>query len=878
MNWLRDRLRRVQIRLFGNGTIDELDEELRDHIARQVEHNIAKGMTIDEARRQATIEFGGVEKAREEVREQRQVVVFETLSQDVRYALRGLRRSPAFAIATILTFAIGIGATTAVFSVVDRILFRSLPYRDAWQLVSIGVVAPVEPQEFMLGYSYYEWQDHQTPFTAITSWTGVNTCDLTENNALRLSCASVEANFLPTFGVTPLLGRNFSADEDRPNAPRVALISYGLWRSRFGRDPSIINRTISIDGNPVRVIGVLNQDFQFPTLDTADILAPEGIDPASQRAANPGRVRWAFARLKPGITIAQATARMEPLFQQMLETVPPQFRKEVRLRVRSLRDRQVHDAKLAAWILLVAVVSVLLIACANVASLLLARGASRQREMAVRSALGASRARLIRQTLTESLLLALIATTVGCIIAAVLIRIFVAVAPEGIPFLANAHIDTRVIVFAVLASLLCGTLFGIAPALQRPNAESLAGRSNLAVPHSKLRQILVMAQIAVSLVLLAGAGLLLRSLRNLQSQPLGMHTNSLVTSAIDLGTEGYPKPEQQMAFFLQLESRLRKLPGVNAVALSDSLPPGGWRHDQIYAGIRVEGKPLPAEGTGGLIVWRWVTPDYFRALGIPIGQGRAFREDDRESSDHFIIVSQSLAKRMFPGEDPIGRHLQPGLEGPWYTIVGVAAEVKNGGLTGESEPEYYRLRRNRAEDWQHSARLTVQTAIASATTEQWIRSQVAALDPTLPVETETMTQRVSKLADRPRFEAALLGLFASIGVLLAAMGIYGVIAFLVTQRTQEIGLRMALGATRRDILRLFGMQGLRMIAVGGVLGVLLALTGLRALSSLLFGVRAADPLSFVIVCLLLIAVATLAIWIPARKATQVEPMQALRNE
>jgi predicted permease len=365
---------------------------------------------------------------------------------------------------------------------------------------------------------------------------------------------------------------------------------------------------------------------------------------------------------------------------------------------------------------------------------------------------------------------------------------------------------------------------------------------------------------------------------NLQNQPLGIHTNSLVSAAIDLGPQRYSKPEQQMAFFLQLESRLRKLPGVNAVALSDSLPPGGWRHDQIYAGIRVEGKPLPAEGTGGIIVWRWVTPDYFRTLGIPIVQGREFSEDDRNSSDHFVIVSQSFAQRMFPGEGPIVRHLQPGLEGPWYTVVGVAGEVKNGGLTGESEPEYYRLRRNRAEDWQHDSRVTVQTAIAPATMEQWIRSEVASLDPTLPVETETMTERVSKLADRPRFEAALLGLFASIGVLLAAMGIYGVIAFLVAQRTQEIGVRMALGATRRDILQLFGIQGLRMIAVGAILGLLLAIAGLRVLSSLLFGVRAVDPLSFAIVLFLLIAVATLAIWIPARKATQVEPMQALRYE
>jgi len=560
-----------------------------------------------------------------------------------------------------------------------------------------------------------------------------------------------------------------------------------------------------------------------------------------------------------------------------LKTVPPQFRNEVHLRIRSLRDRQVHDAKLAAWILLVAVIFVLLIACANVASLLLARAAGRQREMSVRSALGASRARLIRLTITESLLLALLGTAVGCIIAAVLVRIFVAVAPEGIPFLANAHIDARVIGFAIVASLACGILFGIAPALQRPNAESLAGRSAIGAPHSRLRQLLVVAQIAVSLVLLAGASLLLRSLWNLQNQPLGMHTNSLVTAAIDLGRQRYPKPEQQMPFFLQLESRLRKLPGVNALAISDSLPPGGWRHDQILAGINVEGKPRP-EGTGGLIVWRWVTPDYFRALGIPIVQGRVFREDDRDSSDHFIIVSQAFARRVFPGEDPIGRHLQPGLEGPWYTIVGVAPDVKNSGLTGEIDPEYYRLRRNRPEDWGNYAAVTVQTAMAPETMQQWMHAEVASLDPTLPFETETMHQRVSKLADRPRFEAALLGLFACIGLLLAAMGIYGVIAFLVTQRTQEIGVRMALGATRQDILQLFGVQGLRMVLVGGVLGLLIAAAALHVLSSLLFGVRAADPFSFAVVLIVLGAIAALAIWIPARKATQVEPMQALRCE
>jgi predicted permease len=688
----------------------------------------------------------------------------------------------------------------------------------------------------------------------------------------------VEANFLPALGVWPVLGRNFTSEEDRPNAPKVAMISYPLWRSRYGSDPALVGKTVSLDGKPVRVVGVLNKDFELPTLEKADVLMPEAIDPASQRGANPGRVRWAFARLKPGVTIEQAEAAMQPLFQQMLMTVPPQFRKEVHLRVRSLRDRQMHTARLAAWILLAAVVLVLMIACANVGSLLLARSASRQREFAIRSALGARKARLVRQITTESLVLALVGSAAGCVIASVLLEIFQTVAPEGVPYLEKAHLDLRIVLFAVVASVLCGILFGLLPVLPKPDVETIAGRSAIGARHGGMRQLLVVVQIAVSLVLLAGASLLLRSLWNLQNQHLGMSTRGLVTASVSLGELQYSKPEQQLAFFQLLEARLRRLPGADAVVVSDSLPPGGWHHDHIYAAIRIEGKPLPAEGTGGTVAWRWVTPEYFPALTIPILRGRGFSEKDRDSNDHFLIVSQSLAGYMFPNEDPIGRHVQPGLEGAWYTIVGVAADVKNGGLTGADEPEYYRLRRNHPEDWGRDASVTVATSITPGAMEQWMRSEVAAIDPTVPVVTETMSQRVSKLADRPRFEAALLGLFATIGVLLAAMGIYGVITFLVTQRTPEIGVRMAMGATKLDILELMGMQGLRMITAGTLVGLVMAVAGSHALSSLLFGVRPNDPLSFASVCLLLALVAGLATWVPACRAMKVEPSRALRHE
>jgi putative ABC transport system permease protein len=877
---LKRMLKHLQSLLPGHAR-SQLDAELRFHIEKQTEANIANGLSPEEARRQATIAFGATESVREECYGQRQLSFLETTLYDVRHGLRGFRRNPGFTLTVIVTIAIGIGTTTAVFSIVDRILFRSLPYAHGDRLVSVGLIAPIQPQEFVLGGWYYDWRDHQTPFQSITSTIGVDQCDLTQQNPVRLSCAAAESSFLPTLGVTPLLGRNFTADEDRPNTPIVALISYQVWRSHFGGDAAIVGKTISLDGQTVRVIGVLPKEFEFPTLERADVLVPQALDEAAQRKTLPGRVMFAFARLKPGITIELASAALHPLFQQALTQAPPPFRKEVHLRVRSLRDRQVHDARLAAWIMLAAVIAVLLIAWANVASLLLARASARERELAVRSALGASRARLIRQTLTESLLLALAGAIAGMVLAFVLLRAFASIAPTGVPFLDRAGLDLRVAGFAIAVSLICGIVFGVFPALQLPRAESLAGRSSTSISHNRLRQSLVVTQIAVSLILLASAGLLLRSFWKLLNQPLGMHASSVVTATIALGEQRYPKPEQQMAFFQKLEAELRRFPGVNVLAMSDTLPPGGWHHDQIFASIRVAGRPLPAEGTGGLVAWRWVTPGYFATLNIPVIQGRGFQEDDRSSSDHFIIVSQSLADLMFPGQNPVGQHLQPGLEGPWYTVVGVAQNVKNSGLAGEDAPEYYRLRRDRVEDWtdwRRGCTIILRTSASPGATEDWLRTQVAALDPTVPVEITTMQEHVNELADRPRFESALFGLFAFVGVLLAAIGIYGVISFMVTQRTQEIGVRMALGATRGDVMKRVTASGARLVAIGVAAGLLASLLVSRAMASLLFGIRPNDLLTFVAVVLLLAIVALVATWIPARNASRIDPLEALRYE
>jgi putative ABC transport system permease protein len=856
----------------------DLDEELAFHVERATEARVAAGMTAAEARRQALVEFGGMGRAREQCYEQRPGWWMDTVMQDGRYALRGFRRNPVFTVTVIATLALGIGATTAVFSVVDRILFRSLPYAHDDRLVSVGLVAPIIPQEFMLGGSYYDWRDNQKAFAAFTSETGVNACDLTERNPARLSCASVEQNFLPTLGISPVLGRNFLPEEDRPKGPKVALISYGLWLTHYGLDPGIVNKLIDVDGNQVRVIGVLPKDFQMPALEPADIVVPQALDEAAQRKADPGRVMYAFARLKPGLTIEQAEAALQPVFNDSLNLAPAQFRNEVHLRVRSIRDRQMHDVQLIAWVLLGAVLAVLLIACANVASLLMARSAARERELAVRSVLGATRGRLVRQALTETFLLSFAGAVAGCVLAEILLRVFIAIAPAGVPFLAKAQLDLRIILFTLVLSVLCGVVFGVLPALERPRTAVLTARSTNSGAHAWIRRCLVAGQIAISMILLTNAALLLRSFRNLAEQKMGMETRGVLAAHIPLPGYRYTTNQKRMEFFLQAEAAVRRLPGVLSVGMSDSLPPGETREEQIYSNMSIAGKPRPTGGTGGMVAWRWVTPEYFKSLDIPIIRGEGYTEAQRTSSERFLILSSLLANRMFGNENPVGQHLQPFPNGPWYTVLGIAADVKNGGLAGEDAPEFYRLRRNLAEDWSRDAVIVVKTSIKPEGAAPWVRSQIEQIDPTVPVEIDPLSNSVSKLADRPRFETALLGFFAFCGLVMAVIGLYGVIAFVAAQRTQEIGVRMALGATRLNILRLIAGEGIRLIALGGILGLGAGLATAQLLKSLLFNVGPRDPASYTAVALLLGLVALAATLIPARAAMKVEPVVALRYE
>jgi putative ABC transport system permease protein len=866
----------------------ELDEELQFHLEQATESFIAAGMAPEEAQRQARVLFGGVEAARENCREEQPGWWLGTVVQDVRYALRGFRRAPVFAVTVIATLALGIGATTAVFSVVDRVLFRGLPYGDDDRLVSVGLVQSLERQEFTLGGFYYEWHDQQKPFASMTFERGVDECNLTQENPVHLQCAAVAQSFLPTLGITPVLGRNFVPEEDVPNAAKVALISDGLWLSRFNRDPGVLNKTIMIDTHPVHIIGVLPKDFEMPRLQAADIVVPAQVDVAAQHTVNSGigSPMWAFARLNPGVSVQQAKDELEPLFRHTQQWIPPQIRQDFHLQVRSLRDRQMQEAYAVAWVLLGAVFAVLMIACANVASLFSARGVARERELAVRSALGASRGRLVRQTLTEATLLALGGAVAGCLLAEFLLRVFIAIAPTSLPFLKQARLDGRIVLFTVLLSLLSAALFGIVPALQKPNVTRLAAKQTRSSAHARLRRFLVAAQISVSVVLLCDASLLLKSFRNLERQNLGMQTRNVLTVHIGINGERYPTGQAYMDFYLRAEAAFERLPGVTRVGMTDSLPPNGWHGGMRYSEIMVAGRPQTPSGTGGTVVSRAVTPGYFRVLQIPIIEGPGFSDEERQSNGNFIILSKLLAARLFPQGDVIGQHIKfesfaPYLttDGPVFTVAGVAGNVKNDGLAGQGDPEFYTLKSDRHPDsWGSHHVFLLETELPPAVVAEWVRTQIAQLDSNAPVEMDRLSEGVSKLADRPRFETALLGFFAACGLLMAVIGLYGVISYVAAQRTQEIGVRMALGATRADILRLIAMEGVRLILLGGLSGLGVALATAQLLKSLMFNVGPHDPAPYAVVVVLLSLVALAATLIPARAAMRIDPGEALRCE
>jgi predicted permease len=720
--------------------------------------------------------------------------------------------------------------------------------------------APISPDEFLLEADFGYLREHASVFEAVSAMSRTNDCDLNETQPLRLACTRVMWDLLPLLGVQPLIGRHFTPEEDQRNGPRAAMLSYGFWQSRYGGDRGVLGRMIRIDGADVPIVGVLPPSFEQPNLARADVLLTWQlrIAPGVQ-----GSILTVFGRLKPGVTPAQARAAIEPLYGEMRKNIPAGFAKEVTFHLTPLRERQMRDHRQASVALLWAVGALLLIACANVANLLLARATSRAREFAARRALGASSWRLVRQTLTESTLLSILGGACGVALALAMVRIVGALAPEGIARLRDASVDARVLGFAVVLSLLTGLIAGAAPALRVRGIQELTARS--ATAGHRLTHALLALQIGFSVVLLSGAALLMTSLANLQSVRLGIATDRILAVRVYATKPNIP----ELAF-----ERLRGLPGVADAALSDTVPLYGGSGAMIYSAIRVEGRPLdPKRQTGGMTVHRTVTPGYFRVFRIPIREGRSFIETD---TDEAVILDERLAGKMFPGESAVGKRIQPSLEGPWRTVVGVAAAVKNAGPAQNDDPEYYYgwpRGKGRARGY-----ILLRTEAEPAALASLIREEASRVDPTLPVTITTMEENVQRHIARPRFLTAVLSIFAALGVLLAAAGQFALMSYAVTQRTAEIGIRMALGALAPDVVRLVTWRALLWSAAGATAGLIAAFRAGRYVQPLLFGVRAGDWITSVVVLLLLMAVSAAAALPPALRAVHVDPATALRHE
>lgn len=857
--------------------LDDFRDEIQSHLRLETEQLQEQGLTYEEARAAAHRAFGNVTKTHERFYESGRWPWWDHFSLDLRYALRTIRKSPGFTAVAVLTLALGIGVTTAILSIVDPILFRPLPYANADRLVSVGVKHAVEPFEFMLGSFYYGWSDHQTAFTQMTAQSALpKPCDLTDRDPMRLTCSVVHQNFLPTLGITPRLGSNFTTDDMLPNAPPTVILSYELWKTRYNERPSILNQIIEIDGVRTQVIAVLPQDFEMPSAQPADLLLPRQLDVSAVRAGSAWETMRAFARLKSGSTVSQARASLEPLFDESIRFAPAQMRSDLHLVVRSLRDRQMHDVIPVAWIMLGAVLIVLFVCCANAGSLFLARTVAREQEFAIRAALGASKRRVLCQTLTEGLLISAASAIAGWILAEALLRTFIALAPDGMSFLRKATLDVRILLATLVVSFACGIVCGLLPLIELRSV-AIAAKSARSSIRPKLRPILVVTQIASTVLLLSAAVLLLRSLEKIEQQNIGINSAHVLTASASLSLRRYSTSQKRMDFFLSVVAALRGIPGVTSVAMADSLPPNGSRH--WYSSMAVAGKPpLPSED---VVSERAVTPDYFNALGIRIVRGRGFSEGDGTSTEHLMVINQELAALMFPHEDPLGQQIQPDKDDSFYRVIGIAADVRNDGLTGRTLPEYDTLLGAMPDEWTrniYSGTLIIRSGLPPKTAAPWIRQRIEEIDPLTPIELQTMDSEISALAARPRFETALLGFFAAAGLLMASIGLYGVTAYTATRRTHEIGIRIALGATRADVLRLIMLEGLRLVLLGGAIGLAAALSSAHWLRTLLFLIGPYDPMTFVCVAVLLALVGIAAILLPAVRAMRLDPVCAIRYE
>ena len=877
--WLRVRA------LFRRKTVEaELDDELRFHLENEIEKYAQSGMRPEEARRRAQIELGGVEQVKEDCRDARGIGLLEDAWRDIRYGARMLRKSPGFTIVAVLTLALGIGANTAMFSVIDAVLLQPLPYAHPGQLVSVQQQASRGMNSFVSYPNFVDWLSQNHVFSSMAAYVETDFTLTGSRYAVQLPGEIVTWNTFRLLGVRPALGPGFLSQEVQAGSQEV-MLSHRLWQSRFGSNPNIVGHVVALSGKSYTICGVMPSGFQFPLsaqpaeLWTAIATDAAGNNPmTAQRGADVFRV---IARLKPGVTTAQAAADMGVVSRRMAMEHPAADGHLKGVLIQSELQQVVGNVQLALLILLGAVGFVLLIACANVASLQLNRGAARGKEIAVRSALGAGRRRLVRQLLTEGFLLSFCGMGLGLFVADLGTRILIRLSPITIPRASHAGLDGHVLLFTAALALMTAVIFGALPGLQLSKAnfaEALkeGGHSSSdASRHRRLRNGLVIGETAAAFSLLAGAGLLILSYTTLQKTDPGFNPHQLLTFTFELPVTRHAR-SANIRFDTQLLAKLRQTPGVRSASAVFPLP------ETDHWGLRfeIEGRPVPPaiQPVAGFVM---AAPGYFQTMGIPILEGRGFTEADDAKAPPVVVVSQAFARRYFPNENPVGKRIRPaagaGRPFPWREIVGVVGNVRDRGLAHTPGPVFY------APYNQLPLSLAVNFVVRTQGNPRGLvslaRSDMASMNPHIPLyHIETMEQYLASSAAQARFNAVLLGIFAALALLLASVGLYGVISYSVAQRTHEIGIRMAVGAGRNDVLRMVIGQGLKLAVIGAAVGIAGALALTRLLASMLYGVNPTDLATYVAVSLILIAVALVACYIPARRAMRVDPMLALRHE
>jgi putative ABC transport system permease protein len=882
--WLHKTLLRLKA-IFRRRTLDrDLDDEVAFHLSMREEENRRAGIAPDEARYAARRQFGNTSSLKERTRQMWTFSSSEEFFHDLRHAARLLRNKPAFTAVAVLTLAVGIGSSSAVFSVVNSVLLKALPYRQEQRLVMVWETKPNEGRDHNVvsPANFMYWKEHNTVFEQLAAFFDDTSTLTGEGDPEEIPSQGISTNFFSLLGISPILGRDFSNEEGQRGQNHEVLLSYGLWQRRFGAERSVVGKFIRLDGQSYLVIGVMPPGIT--------LFAPQGSltgKPAQlwwpygwKEEDRTPRGRWmtVVGRLKSFVSLAQAQTEMYGLAANLTKTYPD-FETGWGVNVVPVHEDLSSAIRPTLLLLLGAVGFVLLIACANVSNLLLSRASAREREVAVRSALGASRWRIARQILTESLLLAMLGGGLGILLARWAVSAVVLLIPKDL-HVSSIQLDWRIAVFATVVSVITGLGFGLAPAFDaaRTNlADALreAGRSETGTRGHRLRSVFAVAQVGLSLMLLTGAGLLLRSFVKLSSVDPGFNSKNLLTLRVTLPSTKYSKPSQYIAFFQQLLEEVRALPGVRAATIDNSFPITGMTPGTDFD---IAGKPSPPRGAERGTQVQLVGSDYFRTMQISLLRGRKFSDQEETVESHVVIVSESLARRYFPGEDPLKQRIRIDMkdQNDYSEIIGVVADVKRDGLDKTAFPVSY---------WPH-AELPFSSMMLAARTDgdpfatvAAIRAIVYRMDPDLPLsDITTMDQSLGDSVARQHFGAVLVAIFAGIALFLAAIGIYGVVSHAVSLRTREFGIRMALGANVGDVWSLVFRHGMALAGIGVLLGVAgtLALTPL--IRGLLFGVTAHDPATITVVIAFLMAVTLAACWIPARRATRVDPLIALRYE